>query len=125
MSDLTGVLEAADPALRAFAAAGAQARFAGGEAPGERALVLELVYEAYLLHYGEPRAFAGMNEDLRLLGGDDLYAAGLARLARAGDLEAVALLADLITACSRAHAEGRPDAAEREWSGSAARLTGP
>ena len=47
----------------------------------DRAFVLEAVREGYLLHYGEPRAFEGMDPDLRLLAGDALYALGLARLA--------------------------------------------
>ena len=38
-----------------------------------------------------------MDADLRLLAGDALYALGLSRLAEAGDLEAVAELADLIS----------------------------
>ena len=46
--------------------------------------MLEAVYEAYLLHYGEPRAFVGMDADLRLLAGDALYAQGLERLAEPG-----------------------------------------
>ena len=49
-----------------------------------RRFVLEAVYEGYLMHYGSPRAFAGMDDDLRLLAGDALYALGLARLAAAG-----------------------------------------
>ena len=60
--------------------------------------MLEAVYEGYLLHYGAPRAFAGMDEDLRLLAGDALYALGPRRASpQAGDLEAVAELADLIS----------------------------
>ena len=59
--------------------------------------MLEAVYEGYLLHYGESRLFAGMDDDLRLLAGDALYALGLARLAEAGDLAAVAELSDLIS----------------------------
>jgi hypothetical protein len=84
--------------------------------------VLEAVYEGYLLHYGTSRAFTGMDEDLRLLAGDALYALGLSRLAAAGDLEAVADLADLISRSAQAHAEGRPDDAERLWAVSAAAL---
>ena len=57
-----------------------------------------------------------MDEDLALLAGDSLYALGLARLAEAGDLDAVAKLADLITACAKAHAEGDPAAAVTLWS---------
>ena len=36
------------------------------------------------MHYGTPRAFAGMDDDLRLLAGDALYALGLERLSAAG-----------------------------------------
>ena len=53
-----------------------------------------------------------MDDDLRLLAGDALYALGLSRLAQTGDLDAVAELADLISDCARAHAEGRPEQAE-------------
>jgi hypothetical protein len=74
------------------------------------------------MHYGEPRAFAGMDEDLRLLAGDALYALGLSRLAEAGDLEAVAALSDLISRSAQAHAEGRPEEAEALWESSAETL---
>jgi hypothetical protein len=57
-----------------------------------------------------------LDEDLALLAGDSLYALGLARLAERADLEAVAMLADLITECAKAHAEGDPDAALNLWS---------
>ena len=53
-------------------------------ADADRLFVLEAVYEGYLMHYGEPRAFAGMDADLRLLAGDALYALGLSRLAATG-----------------------------------------
>ncbi|HKP21762.1 MAG TPA: hypothetical protein VJT68_09610, partial [Thermoleophilaceae bacterium] len=87
-----------------------------------RGFVLEAVYEGYLLHYGEPRAFTGMDRDMRLLAGDALYALGLARLAETGDLEAVAILSDLISATAQAQAEGRADDAEALWESSAASL---
>jgi hypothetical protein len=86
--------------------------------------VLEAVYEAYLLHYGEPRAFVGMDADLRLLAGDALYAQALARLAEAGDLEAVAELADLISLCAWAESAKRRDLVEALWEASARRLLG-
>jgi geranylgeranyl pyrophosphate synthase len=84
--------------------------------------VLEAVYECYLMHYGEPRAFAGMDADLRLLAGDALYALGLSRLAEGGDLEAVEVLSDLISATARAQAEGRAEDAEALWEESSDRL---
>ena len=76
-----------------------------GDAAGELALVLESILEGYLLHYGRSRLVDTADEDLRLLAGDHLYALGLSRLARLGDLDAVRALADLITLCARAHAD--------------------
>ena len=87
-----------------------------------RSFVLEAVYEGYLMHYDTPRAFAGMDADLRLLAGDSLYALGLERLAEAGDLEAVAELSDLISDSARAHAEGDPGRAAARWEDSARKL---
>ena len=72
----------------------------------ELALVMESILEGYLLHYGRPRLVGTPDEDLRLLAGDHLYALGLSRLAQLGDLDAVRALADLISACARAHAQG-------------------
>jgi hypothetical protein len=93
-----------------------------GAALGERLFVLEAVYEGYLLHYGKPRLFEGMDPDLRLLAGDALYALGLARLAESGDLPAVAELSDLISGSAQAQAEGRGEAAEALWDASARSL---
>jgi hypothetical protein len=107
VSALPQVQQAAQPAVAAHAVAGAQGRFAD--------FVLEAVHEGYLLHYGDPVGFVGMDEDLALLAGDSLYALGLARLADEGDLEAVAMLADLITDCAKAHAEGDPATAADLW----------
>jgi hypothetical protein len=76
------------------------------------------------MHYGRPRAFGGMEPDLRLLAGDALYALGLSRLAETGDLEAVAVLSDLISGSAQAQAEGRPEDAEALWESSAAALGG-
>ena len=104
---LTDLIAAAEPSLAAHGRSDpGPEEFALPDAT--RAFVLEAVREGYLLHYGEPRAFDGMDDDLRLLGGDSLYALGLARLAEAGDLEAVAELADLIAGCAQAESEGRP-----------------
>lgn len=120
MSALAEVVAAIEPPLRPYAVADPPpGRFAG-----ERAFVLEAVYEGFLLHYGEPRAFAGMDRDLRLLAGDALYALGLERLAQAGDTGAVAELADLISLCARAQADGRPELVERLWEATERRLAG-
>jgi hypothetical protein len=121
VSALAEVVAAADPALAPHAVSDpGPGRFDGAD--GVRAFVLEAVYEGYLLHYGEPRAFTGMDSDMRLLAGDALYALGLARLAEAGDLEAVAVLSDLISATAQAQAEGRAADAEALWEASAVSL---
>jgi hypothetical protein len=108
VSALAEVQEAAEPAVARHAVRGVNGRF--------NDFVLEAVHEGYLLHYGEAGGFKGMDEDLALLAGDSLYALGLAQLADEGNLEAVAMLADLITNCAKAHAEANPDAAEHLWS---------
>ena len=116
MSALQRVVKAVDPALAAHAAGDpGPDRFAALVADEDRLFVLEAVYEGYLLHYGEPRAFRGMDGDLRLLAGDALYALGLSRLADNGDLAAVAELSDLISLTARAQAEGRPEDADAAW----------
>jgi hypothetical protein len=112
---------AADPALAPYAVNDpGPGRF--DEVGGMRGFVLEAVYEGYLMHYGRPRAFAGMDPDLRLLAGDALYALGLSRLADAGDIEAVAVLSDLISGSAQAHAEDRPEDADALWQSSSDRL---
>jgi hypothetical protein len=124
VSVLAEIVEAADPALAPHAVADpGPERFA--DLDGVRGFVLEAVYEGYLMHYGEPRAFAGMDADLRLLAGDALYALGLSRLAESGDLEAVAVLSDLISGSARAHAEGRRADADALWESSARSLASP
>ena len=106
MSALAEVQQQAEPAVAAHAVDDA-GRFDD--------FVLEAVHEGYLLHYGQPGGFSGMDEDLALLAGDSLYALGLARLAAEGDLASVAMLADLITDCAKAHAEADPAAAAALW----------
>ena len=122
MSLLAAVVEAA-PALAEHAVAEpGPGRFDGLDAAPERRFVLEAVHEGYLMHYGQPRAYAGMEDDLWLLAGDALYALGLSRIAEAGDLDAVAELSELISGSAQAHAEGRPEVAEALWARSAERL---
>jgi hypothetical protein len=118
VSALADVLSSLEPSLRPYALAELPAaRF-----DGPRAFSLEAVYEGFLLHYREPRAFAGMDADLRLLAGDTLYALGLDHLAREGDLEAVAELSDLISRCAQAEAEGERARADALWDAAAKRL---
>jgi hypothetical protein len=88
------------------------------------ALVLEAIREGYLQHYGEGRVVRTDDPDLALLAGDRLYAFGLARLAEQGDLEAVEVLADLISSCAKAHAEQAPDEADAAWGRATTALRG-
>jgi hypothetical protein len=87
---------------------------AGGRGD-ELAFVVEAIREGELLHYGATRLFEGIEPDLALLAGDRLYALGLARLAALGDLTAVAELADVISLCAQARADGRPALSEAVW----------
>lgn len=96
-----------------------------GVPAGPYALTLAAVREGYLLHYAAGRllpAAAADDPELALLGGDRLYALGLAELARVGDLDAVAALADLISACARAHADGDPAHAAAAWEAATGRI---
>ena len=83
--------------------------------PDDYALLVEAIREGYLLHYAAGRVVAPGDSDLALLAGDRLYALGLARLARLGDLDAVTELADVIGLAAQAHTAGNPDVAEAAW----------
>jgi hypothetical protein len=94
----------------------------GPRAAGRREeyeLLVEAIYEGYLLHYGAPRVVRVPEADLRLLAGDQLYAIGLARLVALGDTTAVAELADTITLSALAQGAGREDLAEAVWTAGA------
>jgi hypothetical protein len=75
-------------------------------APPAFALGIETTYEAYLLHYGRPRLFGARDADEAILLGDYLYAHGLVRIARAGGVPAVAVMAELISTCAALRAAG-------------------
>jgi len=79
------------------------------------AQIVEAVYEGFLLHYRSGRFVVTGDPDLTLLAGDRLYALGLSRLADLGDLDAVATLADVISGCAQAEAEGDPARADAVW----------
>jgi hypothetical protein len=85
------------------------------------ALGVETIYEGYLLHYGRPRLFAPADEDTALLLGDYLYAHGLVRIAATGSTAAVHDLAELISLCSQARANGT-DGESAVWAATCAAL---
>jgi hypothetical protein len=124
MSALAELAGAVDPRLAPYAVAGPPRGEWEARLPDPaRAFVMEAVYEGFLMHYREPRVFAGMDPDLRLLAGDALYALGLERLAERGDLAAVAELADLISLSAQAEAEGRAAEVPRLWEATVAALS--
>jgi hypothetical protein len=73
---------------------------------GRFALGVETIYEGYLLHYGRSRLFAPSDDDVALLLGDALLAHGLVRVASTGSVTAVADLAELLSLCAQARADG-------------------
>ncbi len=94
----------------------------GPRAAGNREeyeLLVEAIYEGYLLHYGAPRVVQVPEADMKLLAGDRLYAIGLARLVELGDTLAVAELADTISLSALAQGAGRRELADAVWSAGA------
>jgi hypothetical protein len=109
---------AAEPAIASPARIAAE----GPRAEGRRAqyeLLVEAIYEGYLLHYGSPRVVRAPEANLTLLAGDRLYAIGLALLVALGDTRAVAELADTITLSALAQGAGEPALADAVWAAGA------
>ncbi len=122
MATLVDTEPIADAGVNGSQAGPAQAAAEGPRAEGRRAeyeLLVEAIYEGYLLHYGVPRVLRSPDADLGLLAGDQLYAIGLARLVALGDTVAVAELADTITLSAMAQAAGSPALAEAIWAAGA------
>jgi hypothetical protein len=114
LADLVGEPPAGTPVLDGppqLAASGP--RVAGRAAEYE--LLLEMIFEGSLLHYGSGRVVHTSDPDLALLLGDQLYALGLARLAGLGDLDAVDALATVISRLAQAHAEGDGKGSDEIW----------
>jgi hypothetical protein len=100
----------------------AQLAASGPRAAGHREdyeLLIETIYEGYLLHYGTPRVALTADGDLALLAGDRLYALGLARLVALGDVAAVAELADTITLSALSQGADAPELADAIWAAGA------
>lgn len=81
----------------------------------EYELLIETIYEGYLLHYETPRVVCCADRDLRLLIGDQLYALGLSRLVGLDDVTAVAELADVITLSALANGADNSNLARAIW----------
>ena len=110
-ADVTAGATSDTPGPAQTAAAGPRAE----RARDEYELLVETIYEGYLLHYDTGRVVAPAEADLRLLAGDRLYALGLARLVALGDTEAVAELADTITLSALAQAADERALAQAVW----------
>jgi hypothetical protein len=113
--DLDGEREADSPAKAASPAALAAA---GPRAEGRREeyeLIVDAIYEGYLLHYGRPGVVRAREADVGVLAGDRLYAIGLERLVALGDADAVAELADTITLSALAQGAGEAGLADAIW----------
>ena len=95
----------------------------GALVPEPLALGVETIYGGYLVHYGRPRLFAPADDHVAILLGDCLYAHGLVRIAATGDIDAVAALAELISACAALRAEGE-DGDGAAWLEAVRRLGG-
>ena len=100
-----------EPTLGELAAAGPRAT----ADPDEYELLLEAIYEGYLLHYGDSRLLSAADPDLALLAGDRLYAIGLERLVALGDLEAVVELADVIALSALLVGRGQRASCDSLW----------
>jgi hypothetical protein len=109
---------AEEPAARSPARVAAEGPRTEGRRE-EYELLVEAIYEGYLVHYGSPRVVRPAEADLGLLAGDQLYAIGLAMLVGLGDNAAVAELADTITLSALAHGAGEPALAAAVWDASA------
>jgi hypothetical protein len=118
----TLIEDAARPDHRARAQSPASVAAAGPRTRARREeyeLLVEAIYEGYLLHYGAPRVVSAAEADLGLLAGDRLYAIGLARLVALGDTAAVAELADTITLSALAQGAGAQALADAVWAAGA------
>jgi hypothetical protein len=122
MATLVDPVAAIDPSQPEAPESPAELAAGGPRAEGHREeyeLLVEAIYEGYLLHYGSPRVVRAPEADLRLLAGDQLYAIGLARLVGLGDTLAVAELADTITLSALAQGAGEDDLANAVWAAGA------
>lgn len=75
---------------------------------------IELIYEGYLVHYrtGRLALIAPDDRQTALLAGDVFYARGLRLIAARGDVQSVALLTRLMSACSCLRSLAAPFAAD-------------
>lgn len=88
--------------------------FGGPHLDADAASGLDLILEGFLAHHGTPRHLKG-NGARNVLAGDFCYATGLARVAEAGDVEVIRLLADLVARSAGLAAASRHDLLPALW----------
>ena len=96
------------------------ARHASPPLAPDEATGLDLILEGFLLHHGRPRGnppASGL-----VLAGDACYAEGLVRVAAAGDLVVIRLLADLIARSASLVADQRRDLLPVLWAATVATI---
>ncbi|MCB0881936.1 MAG: hypothetical protein KDC33_06930 [Thermoleophilia bacterium] len=99
--------------LRPEAAPAILSPAAGGRLDRAQATGLDLILEGFLAHHGTPRHLSPA-PDRHVLAGDYCYAAGLVRVADAGDVEVIRVLADLVARSAGLVADG-PDVLPPLW----------
>lgn len=93
--------------LRAAPAAPLLAPLASPPLAAREAAGLDLILEGFLAHHAAPRDLTPAGGDRHVLAGDFCYAAGLVRVAEAGDVFVIRALAELVALASGLVAEGR------------------
>ncbi len=91
----------------------------------EAAVGLDLILEGFLLHHGTPRHLHLDDPGQRVLAGDFCYASGLTRVAAAGDLRVIELLAELVALSSALVSSGDRHALAPLWRATAAAIADP
>jgi hypothetical protein len=98
----------------------------GRIAGGDLADGVEAIYEGFLVHHApRGRGFAPADREQGLLLGDYLYATGLVRVTRTGDVAAISALSDLVSLAAAQRAEAERPADAELWLATCRHLAGP
>ncbi len=91
----------------------------------DAAIGLDLILEGFLLHHGTPRHLHLNDAGQRVLAGDFCYASGLTRVAAAGDLRVIEILAELVALSSALVSSGDRDVLAPLWQATATAIADP
>lgn len=112
------------PSLRATPLPPLLAPLGGPGLSPSAAVGLDLILEGFLLHHGTPRQLAIPDRGRQVLAGDYCYAAGLVRVALAGELFMIEALSSLIAAGAGLAARGDHAALAPLWRGTVRAIAG-